>query len=179
MKDNNLLDKISLSGIPPMPAGVPRIEVVFELDANGILNVAAAEKSSGRATQITISNERLQTLSQEQIVRMLDEAEKFRAEDVALKERNDALNLLLAYQTEITKFLDDPRSVNRLMPGQLQLLADREFGFDLLSSPPPFHLPVHHIHQSWQWMGVITDISCVLCDAPGLLSTPNRVGRDL
>ena len=57
-KDNNLLGKFDLSGIPPAPRGVPQIEVTFEVDANGILNVNAAEKSSGKSEKITITNEK-------------------------------------------------------------------------------------------------------------------------
>merc|ERR1712088_994224 len=79
-KDNNLLGKFHLDGIPPAPRGVPQIEVTFDIDANGILNVSAQDKSTGKSNQITITNEKGR-LSQAEIDRMVSEAEKFRAED--------------------------------------------------------------------------------------------------
>merc|ERR1712079_937736 len=79
-KDNNLLGKFHLDGIPPAPRGVPQIEVTFDIDANGILNVSAQDKSTGKSNQITITNEKGR-LSQAEIDRMVQEAEKYRAED--------------------------------------------------------------------------------------------------
>merc|ERR1712161_93132 len=83
-KDNNLLGKFHLDGIPPAPRGVPQIEVTFDIDANGILNVSAQDKSTGKSNQITITNEKGR-LSQAEIDRMVQEAEKFRAEDEEAK----------------------------------------------------------------------------------------------
>merc|ERR1712107_780811 len=79
-KDNNLLGKFHLDGIPPAPRGVPQVEVTFDIDANGILNVSAQDKSTGKSNQITITNEKGR-LSQSGIDRMVQEAEKYRAED--------------------------------------------------------------------------------------------------
>merc|ERR1711982_99789 len=79
-KDNNLLGKFELSGTPPAPRGVPQIEVCFDIDANGILNVSAQDESTGKSNQITITNEKGR-LSQAKIDRMVQEAEKYRAED--------------------------------------------------------------------------------------------------
>merc|ERR1711862_835962 len=73
-KDNNLLGKFHLDGIPPAPRGVPQIEVTFDIDANGILNVSAQDKSTGKQNQITITNEKGR-LSQSEIDRMVIEAE--------------------------------------------------------------------------------------------------------
>merc|ERR1719182_246199 len=81
-KDNNLLGKFHLDGIPPAPRGVPQITVTFDVDANGILNVSAEEKGTGKKQQITITNEKGR-LSQEEIDRMVAEAEKFKGEDEA------------------------------------------------------------------------------------------------
>merc|ERR1711885_20189 len=78
-KDNNLLGKFHLDGIPPAPRGVPQIEVTFDIDANGILNVSAQDKSTGKSNQITITNEKGR-LSQSEIDRMVSEAEQYRAE---------------------------------------------------------------------------------------------------
>lgn len=85
-KDNTLLGKFQLEGIPPMPRGVPQIEVTFDMDANGILNVQAAEKSSGKSEKITITNDKGR-LSKEDIDRMVEEAEKFKETDNLLKEK--------------------------------------------------------------------------------------------
>ena len=85
-KDNNLLGKFELSGIPPAPRGVPQIEVTFDIDANGILNVSACDKSTGKENKITITNDKGR-LSKEDIERMVNDAEKFKAEDEAQKER--------------------------------------------------------------------------------------------
>merc|ERR1712046_532886 len=79
-KDNNLLGKFNLDGIPPMPRGQPQIEVTFDVDANGILNVSAVEKSTGKEQKITITNDK-ERLSQEDIERMVADAEKYKAED--------------------------------------------------------------------------------------------------
>ncbi|EJU00625.1 heat shock protein 70 [Dacryopinax primogenitus] len=92
-KDNNLLGKFELSGIPTAPRGVPQIEVTFEIDANGILKVAAADKGTGKSESITITNEKGR-LSQEEIDRMIREAEDFASEDETLRKRVDALNQL-------------------------------------------------------------------------------------
>jgi L1 cell adhesion molecule like protein len=95
-KDNNLLGKFHLDGIPPAPRGVPQIEVTFDIDANGILNVSAQDKSTGKSNQITITNEKGR-LSQSEIDRMVQEAEKYRAEDEANKEKIEAKNGLENY----------------------------------------------------------------------------------
>ena len=85
-KDNHNLGKFDLTGIPPAPRGVPQIEVTFDIDANGILNVSAADKSTGKQNKITITNDKGR-LSKEDIERMVNDAEKFKAEDEAQKER--------------------------------------------------------------------------------------------
>ncbi|GLB44653.1 putative heat shock protein 70 family protein [Lyophyllum shimeji] len=95
-KDNNLLGKFELSGIPPAPRGVPQIEVTFEIDANGIMKVGAADKGTGKSESITIKNEKGR-LSQEEIDRMVAEAEKFAEEDEAQRKRIEALNSLSSF----------------------------------------------------------------------------------
>ena len=76
-KDNNLLGKFELSGIPPAPRGVPQVEVSFDIDANGILNVSASDKTTGKSNRITITNDKGR-LSKEEIERMVEEAEKYK-----------------------------------------------------------------------------------------------------
>ncbi|EJS43996.1 ssa4p [Saccharomyces arboricola H-6] len=95
-KDNNLLGKFELSGIPPSPRGVPQIEVTFDIDANGILNVSAVEKGTGKSNKITITNDKGR-LSKEDIDKMVAESEKFKAEDEQEAERVQAKNQLESY----------------------------------------------------------------------------------
>merc|ERR1719164_164186 len=95
-KDNNLLGKFNLDGIPPMPRGQPQIDVCFDIDANGILNVSAIEKSTGKENKITITNDKGR-LSQDEIEKMVAEAEKYKAEDDANKNRVEAKNGLENY----------------------------------------------------------------------------------
>merc|ERR1711957_370214 len=95
-RDNNSLGKSNLDGIPPMPRGQPQIDVCFDIDANGILNVSALEKSTGKENKITITNDKGR-LSPEDIERMVAEAEQFKAEDDANKNRVEAKNALENY----------------------------------------------------------------------------------
>ncbi|KAF5347065.1 hypothetical protein D9758_011655 [Tetrapyrgos nigripes] len=95
-KDNNLLGKFELSGIPPAPRGVPQIDVTFDMDANGILNVSAADKTTGKSNKITITNDKGR-LSKEEIDRMVSEAEKYKAEDEAAAARIASKNGLESY----------------------------------------------------------------------------------
>ena len=90
-KDNNLLGKFELNNIPPAPRGVPQIEVTFEVDANGIMKVMAADKGTGRSESITITNDKGR-LSKEEIDRMVAEAEEFAEQDEAIRKRVEAVN---------------------------------------------------------------------------------------
>lgn len=95
-KDNNLLGRFRLEGIPPMPRGVPQIEITYDLDANGILNVTAAEKSTGKSNKITISNDKGR-LTKEQIEKMVGEAAEHEKEDKERMETVEAKNELESY----------------------------------------------------------------------------------
>merc|ERR1719409_1798327 len=88
-KDNHLLGKMEIGGIPPAPRGQPQIEVTFEIDSNGILNVRAEDKGTGKTEKITITNDKGR-LTEEQIEKMIKEAEQFADEDKKVKERVDA-----------------------------------------------------------------------------------------
>jgi heat shock protein 5 len=105
-KDNHMLGKFELTGLPPAPRGVPQIEVSFEVDANGILQVSAEDKGTGKAEKITITAEKGR-LSEEEIERMVQEAEQFAEEDRKVKERIDARNGLESYLYNLKNTLDD------------------------------------------------------------------------
>ena len=105
-KDNHNLGKFDLTGIPMAPRGTPQIEVTFDIDANGILNVSANDKSSGRVEKITITNDKGR-LSKDEIDRMVDEAEKYQAEDNLQKEKIGAKNSLESYCFNMKSTMDD------------------------------------------------------------------------
>ncbi|CAI4056024.1 hypothetical protein SUVZ_02G0420 [Saccharomyces uvarum] len=106
-KDNNLLGKFELSGIPPAPRGVPQIDVTFDIDANGILNVSALEKGTGKSNKITITNDKGR-LSKDDIDRMVSEAEKYRADDEQEAERVLAKNQLESYAFTLKSTISEP-----------------------------------------------------------------------
>ncbi len=112
-KDNNLLGKFELTGIPPAPRGVPQIEVTFDLDANGIMNVSAVEKGTGKSNKITITNDKGR-LSKEEIERMLAEAEKYKEEDEAEGRRIGAKNGLESYAYSLRNTLGDSKVDEKL-----------------------------------------------------------------
>ena len=95
-RENHLLGKFELSGIPPAPRGVPQINVTFDIDANGILNVSAEDRTTGKSNRITITNDKGR-LSKEEIEQMVQDAEKYKAEDEAIKKKIEAKNGLENY----------------------------------------------------------------------------------
>jgi len=112
-KDNNLLGKFHLDGIPPMPRGVPQIEVTFDIDANGILNVSAVEKSTGKENKIVITNEKGR-LSKDDIERMVAEAEKYKADDEGQKAKIEAKNSLENYCFNVRNSINDEKVKGKL-----------------------------------------------------------------
>jgi len=110
-KDNHILGKFNLDGIPPARRGEPQIEVTFDMDANGILNVSAQEKAGGKVDKITITNDKGR-LSKEEIEKLVKDAEKYKSEDEALKKKVEGKNNLEHYiytvrnTTEDEKFKD-------------------------------------------------------------------------
>jgi len=108
-RDNTLLGKFQLDGIPPMPRGMPQIEVSFDMDANGILNVTASEKSTGKSNNIVITNDKGR-LSKEDIERMVEEAERYKNEDNEMREKIEAKNNLEAHLYQMKSMLTDDKN---------------------------------------------------------------------
>ena len=107
-KDNHLLGKFNLDGIPPMPRGQPQIEITYDIDANSILNVTAVEKSTGKNNKIVITNDKGR-LSKDDIDRLVKEAEKFKDEDNKVKERIEAKNTLEQYCYQVRQALNEEK----------------------------------------------------------------------
>ena len=106
MKDNHELGKFDMTGIPPAPRGVPKIEVTFEIDENSILTVSAHEQGTGKSESISITNDKGR-LTKEEIERMVADAEKFADEDKALKEKIDAKHQLENYIYQMRNTIED------------------------------------------------------------------------
>jgi heat shock protein 1/8 len=122
-KDNNLLGTFNLTGIPPAPRGIPKIEVTFDLDANGILNVSAKDSSTGKSERITITNDKGR-LSKADIDRMLSEAEKYKAEDEKQKEKITARNQLEGYIFSVKQATEDAPA-DKLTEDDKKLVRDK------------------------------------------------------
>jgi len=105
-KDNHQLGKFDLTGIPPAPRGVPQIEVTFEIDANGILQVSAEDKGTGNKERITITNDQ-NRLTPDDIERMIKDAENFSEEDKKIKERVESRNELESYAYSLKNQIGD------------------------------------------------------------------------
>jgi L1 cell adhesion molecule like protein len=123
-KDNNLLGKFELSGIPPAPRGVPQIEVTFDLDANGILNVTAVDKSTGRENKITITNDKGR-LSKEEIEKMVRDAEKYKEEDEKQRDRLQAKNGLESYAFNMKSTMEDEKLKDKISDEDRSKVMDK------------------------------------------------------
>jgi L1 cell adhesion molecule like protein len=122
-KDNHLLGKFDLTGIPPAPRGVPQIEVTFDIDANGILNVSAVDKSSGKQEKITITNDKGR-LSKEEIEKMVSDAEKFKADDDKQKDRISAKNSLESYCFNMKSTIEDEKFKDKISESDRKTIGD-------------------------------------------------------
>merc|ERR1712073_64473 len=118
-RDNHLLGKFDLTGIPPAPRGTPQVEVTFDVDANGILNVSAVEKGSGKTEKITITNDKGR-LSKEEIEKMVNEAEAFKDEDDKQKERIAAKNGLESFIFNMKSSIDQAEVKSKLSEEELE-----------------------------------------------------------
>ncbi|KAL0836413.1 hypothetical protein Bca101_088302 [Brassica carinata] len=122
-KDNNLLGKFELSGIPPAPRGVPQITVCFDIDANGILNVSAEDKTTGQKNKITITNDKGR-LSKEEIEKMVQEAEKYKSEDEEHKKKVEAKNALENYAYNMRNTIRDDKIGEKLPAADKKKIED-------------------------------------------------------
>ena len=124
VKDNNLLGRFELTGIPPAPRGVPKIEVSFDIDANGIVNVSAKDQSTGKTNAITITND-TGRLSKGEIDRMVADAEKYKKEDEMQREKIAARNSLESYVYSVKQTAEDPNVVNKLNADDLEIVKNK------------------------------------------------------
>ncbi|KAG2630126.1 hypothetical protein PVAP13_3KG494700 [Panicum virgatum] len=122
-RDNNLLGKFELSGIPPAPRGVPQITVCFDIDANGILNVSAEDKTTGQKNKITITNDKGR-LSKEEIEKMVQDAEKYKSEDEEHKKKVEAKNSLENYAYNMRNTIRDEKIASKLAADDKKKIED-------------------------------------------------------
>jgi len=122
-RDNNLLGKFQLEGIPPMPRGVPQIDVTFDIDANGILNVTAVEKSTGKEQKITIKNDKGR-MSQDEIERLVQEAERYKAQDEAHRARVESKNSLENYVFQLKNSLNEEKLAAAIPAGDKETINE-------------------------------------------------------
>jgi L1 cell adhesion molecule like protein len=120
-KDNNKLGEFNLTGIPPMPRGVPQIEVSFDVDANGILNVTALEKSTGVTSNVVITND-AGHLSKDEIERMTEDAERYAEEDKRFRESLDGKNRLEHYLFSIKQTINDEKLKDKIEDDEKETL---------------------------------------------------------
>ncbi|XP_061643987.1 heat shock 70 kDa protein 1-like [Phyllopteryx taeniolatus] len=123
-KDNNLLGRFELSGMPPAPRGVPQIEVTFDVDANGILNVSAVDKSTGKENKITITNDKGR-LSREEIEKMVDDGQKYKAQDELQRDKITAKNALESYAFNVKSSVQDEKLAAKLSKEDKKTLIDK------------------------------------------------------
>jgi len=122
-RDNNLLGKFELSGIPPAPRGVPQITVCFDIDANGILNVSAEDKTTGQKNKITITNDKGR-LSKDDIEKMVQDAEKYKSEDEDHKKKIESKNGLENYAYNMRNTIKDEKIASNLDPADKKKIED-------------------------------------------------------
>ena len=122
-KDNHILGKFNLEGIPPAPRGVPQIEVTFDIDANGILNVSACDKGTGKSNKITITNDKGR-LSKDEIEKMVNDAEKFKAEDEAIKKKVEAKNSFENYTYQMKNTISDEKLKDKVTEEDKKTIED-------------------------------------------------------
>lgn len=123
-RDNHLLGKFELTGIPPAPRGVPQIEVTFDIDANGIMNVSATDKSTGKENKIVITNDKGR-LSKEDIEKMVKDAEKYKAEDDQQRDKVQAKNSLESYAYNMKSTVEDDKVKDKISEEDKTAILDK------------------------------------------------------
>merc|ERR1712164_177148 len=123
-KDNHELGKFNLEGIPPAPRGTPQIEVTFDIDANGILNVSAVDKATQKQNKITITNDKGR-LSKDEIEKMVQDAEKYKAEDEKVKAKVEAKNGLENYCYSVKNTLNDEKWKDKIKEDEKKNVSDK------------------------------------------------------
>ena len=122
-RDNHLLGKFNLEGIPPAPRGTPQIEVTFDIDANGILNVSACDKATGKAEKITITNDKGR-LSKEEIEKMVADADRFRAQDEIARKKVEGKNQLENYCFQMKRSVEEEKLAPHFTDEDKKTIAD-------------------------------------------------------
>ena len=123
-RDCNLLGKFNLEGIPPAPRGVPQIEVTFDIDANGIMNVSAQDKGTGKVSQVTITNDKGR-LSKADIERMVAEAERYKQQDEQIRKKVEAKNGLESYSYNLKNTLSDEKLRDKVTAEDKKTIEDK------------------------------------------------------
>jgi L1 cell adhesion molecule like protein len=138
-RDNHLLGKFNLEGIPPAPRGTPQIEVTFDIDANGILNVSACDKATGKAEKITITNDKGR-LSKEEIEKMVADADRFRAQDELVRKKVEAKNGLENYCFQMKNTLNEQKLQAHFTEEDKKVIEDTAAeGLQFCESDPESH----------------------------------------
>ena len=123
-KHNNKLGEFNLNDLPPMPRGIPQIEITYDVDANGILSVSAVEKSSGKRETITVTNDKGR-LSADDIQRMVDEAEQFKDDDERMKKQFESKNNLENYLYQVKKSIDEEPMKTKLTDEDRNIVSSK------------------------------------------------------
>merc|ERR1712215_59609 len=169
-KDNHLLGKFDLTGIPPAPRGVPQIEVTFDNDANGILNVPACDKSTGKQNKITITNDKGR-LSKEEIERMVNDAEKFKADDEKQKERISAKNGLESYCFNMKTTIEDEKVKDKISEDDMKEFNDKQKEVEAVCNPI-----ITKLYQGAGGAGGMPDMGGMPGGMPGAGGAPSGAG---
>ncbi|XP_071487345.1 endoplasmic reticulum chaperone BiP-like [Diadema antillarum] len=166
-KDNHLLGKFDLNGIPPAPRGVPQIEVAFEIDVNGILRVSAEDKGTGNKEKITITNDQ-NRLTPEDIERMVNEAEQFAEEDKKLKEKVESRNELESYAYSLKNQVGDETKLGGKLSEEEKetILAAAEEHIEWLDANPDAETEDYLEHKK-ELEGVVQPIVSKLYEGAG------------
>ena len=154
-KDNTLLGKFQLDGIPPMPRGMPQVEVSFDLDANGILNVTACEKSTGKSEKITITNDKGR-LSKEEIEKMVEEAEKYKEEDNKMKEKVESKQQLETLIFQMKSMLNGESINEEIKTAGQEYVREKEKWLDdnYHAEKEQFDAQIQEINQKLQELSI-------------------------